>query len=271
MGRRPNRQRRQIRQPQTLQSAVLRLTGGRPFFIADRYTVDGGTGNVGSFVDLNDSTHTLAQAVGAAQVAVPAAHADFGGRLCGTFAGASYYVSSRAASTWNYLHNGTGMEVVCVFTPTGVGAVVTNVIWGTVNGGSVATQSGAGFSWYPNTGNALHGWFIANGTATQPIFQITGANQFAVNTPTYSDISYIEAGAPNEFIGRCKSTALSSLNTASAPSAVDPQHTLYLGGNSAGAELGNFRWRMLAFFPQLTADQRALVQQYIRADSGIAP
>jgi hypothetical protein len=87
-------------------------------FTADYYAIDGVSGKVASFIDWSDPTHTLAQATSANQVALPAAHADYPGRLCATFTGVERYASNRAGATWNYLSNGMSMSVHAVCTPT---------------------------------------------------------------------------------------------------------------------------------------------------------
>lgn len=97
---------------------ILVLAATRPVFTADYYAVDGVTGKVASFIDWNDATHLLAQSSSLLQVALPAAHADYAGKLCATFTGAERYVSNRAGASWNYLSNGTSMSVHAVCTPT---------------------------------------------------------------------------------------------------------------------------------------------------------
>lgn len=241
-------------------AGVLALAAGRPVFTADYYAVDSLSGKVSALIDWNDPTHTLAQGNGANQCALPAAHADFAGRLCLTFASAApnHYLSNRSGVV-NYMHDGTGGELFLTNTPTAGG---TSVPAGSRN------ASGRGFS-LVRLGGTPRADFYALTTANAFVIQVTGANpSWAVDVPTYIHAAYETASTPDATL-RQRSTSIGTANQAIAPESGNSSQNLRLGTD--GTNHASMRWRSLAFFPALTASQRALVQQYIQQDTGITP
>jgi hypothetical protein len=235
--------------------AILALCVGRPAFTADAYAVDGVTGKVASFIDRNDPTHTLAQAVSARQVVLPVAHADFGGKLCANFTGAEWYQSSRAATAWNFLLDGTGAEWLHSMTHTS--STGTQVYWSTGNSAnfnSAIYLSSPTLFWeqYANPTQV----FSRTRTAT------------AVGTPTYYTGFYVEGASPETSL-RVKAGTADTGATAIAPTA-PPSASLVLGANALGAQRGIMRWRELLFFPILTPTQRSLLAAYELSAHGIS-
>lgn len=96
--------------PSSLLGALLQLSMQRPIFTADYYAIDTGTGKVGSFIDWNNPTHVIAQGSGTNQVAIPAAHADFGNKLCITSTSTlQFYQSNQSAASFSYGSDGSGI------------------------------------------------------------------------------------------------------------------------------------------------------------------
>lgn len=238
------------------------MAAGRPVFTADYYAVDGASGKVSAFVDWNDPTHTLAQATSANQVAIPAAHADFAGKLCANFTGSERYQSNK--DVWKPMHDGTGSTCCCVFTATSVSGFGTWCATTTVGGGP--TQLGFVLGRSATDGR----WQVGNGTST--VFQTSPADGYVVDIPTYRDVSYSEtAGTKRTY--RVKGTITSSGGTSAAPSSSNPVGRLMLAASTAGTSAAAMRWRSLVFLPfqDTGAAGRTLVQQWIQQDTGIGP
>lgn len=242
---------------------VLAAFAGGSVFTADRYTVDGGSGKVAAFVDWLDGTHTLAQA-GANQCVVPAASAIFAGRKCAVFGASEYYDSSRASSTWKYLHDGTGCSVVHVYAPS------TNVV---TTRCSLATRSlagGAGDIGFSLSRIAGPDWAVTVRNAGAVIVNIAAGTP-AVDTAVYLDFFYKESEAPDEYVLREKGTSVANGNSGGVPSSANPAGTLRLGGTTAASVLDLSRWAATLIAPRvLTANQRATVQRWILQTYGVA-
>jgi hypothetical protein len=226
----------------------------------DRYNVDGVSGKLGSLIGWKDATHLLAQATSANQVAVPATHSDFAGRACGTFSGAEYYVSNKAASARNNAHNGTGEEWVLVFTPTTIGAdhrPLATRTTGVTIGTTMALASG------------VPTMFVSNGAAI--FMNFGGGGALSANVPIYMSISYVEGRSPDEAVIFRKGTQVAQATNATAPTASDAAFALSLGATAAGGQglVGRIAAAML--FQPLNANTRALMQTWIRIAFGLAP
>lgn len=265
MGRRNSRPSRRQNGPYTDAArrawlAVLAASAGKPVFTADRYIEDPGhLGFVLSFVDWNDPTHVLTQATAAQQVPLPAPHADFGGRLCATFASPMNYVSSRAAAAFQFMHDGTGMSLFQAFTPTDVTGLHSLAC-------TTSTAGIRGLSYYSNA-TTMRSSVEKTGASVYPDSSV-GA--IAIGTPTYREISHGTGRSP-QYDLRAKGTTVSSGAYASAAEAGDSQHTLRLASNSGPSLLFVGRWRDLILTPGVSAAQRAAIQSYYQMAYGIAP
>jgi hypothetical protein len=257
------RERRGRRTPSTRAVArtpfqqVLALAAGRPVFTADYYAVDGVSGKVASFIDWNDPSHTLAQATSANQVALPAAHADFGGKLCATFTGVERYPSVRTAGQFSYISDGTGFESFDVVTFTSFPAQ--QCTWGAqVFPGCQHAVSAAG------------GYVAGVYNASAQVVATTSGGTVSAGVPTYLNLSHGTAKSP-QWEKRVKGTVGASGAYVNPPSGA-PANSLVLGSLlSGGSQPAFMRFRSLMFFPVLSTSQRTQVQQYIQADTGIAP
>jgi hypothetical protein len=245
--------------PPSLFAQVLALAAGRPVFTADNYTVDGVTGEVANWIDHSDPTHLLEQSIDLRQVLVPAPHADFGGAACASFDAVhpGLYVSNRPASAFRFCHDGTGVSWYCTLTALEATWTASRFVWGTINGG------GTNFALLLG-GNAASGfrYEISNGAV---IYNPTAA---AGTTPNYVSGHYALTETP-DVLYQLRTATVNNSNVTGVPSAGDPSSTLLLGANPGFGNLGRFRWRNLMFFPLLTAPQRAVVEAYIAADTGL--
>lgn len=254
MSRRIGRSRRLTVAPRVSFSTILALASGKFAFTADRYTP--AASNAGDFVDWLDGSHKIVQATGGSQVAAPTTHSDFAGNLCATFTGAQYYVSNRAASAFKFMHDGTGCEVLLVYT-------LTN---GATTARMVSTQTTTTVGMRLHTSGANGRAYVHNGTIG--IIDQTAA--IAAGTPTYLMHSYSESQSPKSVL-RLKSSTAASGAPSGAPSVSDPTSTLALGGSAAGIELAQMRWAALIAFSPLDASSRNIVQRWVRQTYSIQP
>lgn len=239
--------------------AVLVLAAGRPIFTADFFVIDGVSGEVRSWVDQSDPTHVLDQALSARQIPLPAAHADFGEALCGTFNDSGLYVSNRAASQFIYCHDGTGVSSYTTFAPTEAPFTASRFIWGTIGaGGPFALLLGG-------NGTSAVRMEISNGAVIyNPGAAVTD------EVATYLSYHFATSQSPDVLYQKQGATVDNS-DVTGAPSGSDPTGTLILGANAGFGNLGRFRWRNLMFFPLLDGAGRAIVESYIQTDTGITP
>lgn len=233
------------------------------WFDASYYVVDGVSGKVSDFVDYVDPSHTLRQATSANQVAAPSADAALANALTATFSGSQWYTSTRSASSWTYLHDGTGFEATTVLTPTSTPAL--QAVWATRTGGGVVVGCQHYFA-----GTTLS-MAVGNGTAN--IFgpnPTTSAGQVSAGSSTYFTASYSEGSSPEGSI-RKNGTVVASGASLAAPSASAAASTLRFGAFSDGSPL-NARVRSKCFFRRvLSAAHRTIVQQWIQRETGLSP
>lgn len=259
----------------SLEAQVAAIMSGGSWFDADRYTVDGGTSKVGAFVDRMDSSHTLAQASGTFQVALPSPDPAFGGFNSALFA-AHYYDSSRPASAWKHLHDGTGCDVICVFAPTTAATV--NCMVATVAATSASDNSGIGFVLdFYNTGSSGQEFYIANGLGggggSMPVTIAGVGSTRTVGLPSYAEASYKENASP-EYASYNESTLIQSGTTTNTPSSSNPTGTLRLGASRAGIDGFHARmnWRELFLSAPgkvFSSGERAIIRQYIAQKYGM--
>jgi hypothetical protein len=242
--------------PPSLFEQVLALSAGRPVFTADKYALDGVSGRVRSWIDWNNPAHVLDQATSAAQVPVPAPHADFGGAVCAAHAGLPPYEGNLPGAA-DFMHDGTGGACVMVFTPTGATDAVL-----------VATrENGRGFMIVRFSGPVLRS-YVTTATDALVINASTPGGTTPIDAPTYIDFSFALSAAPDSTT-RVKGAALVTQDAALAPEAGASARRILLGGFPGGF-FTNMRWTALLFFPPLTPAQRTIVQDWIEAAYGLA-
>lgn len=253
-----------------LLSKVRTILAGGAFFTAENYTVDGVSGKVASFVDWLDPTHTLAQSTSGDQVVVPTANSVLGNQLTAAFTGTQYYASSRAASAWKYLHDGTGFDMIAVFDPRGT--LLANTPYIVASTHTYSTNvNGNSLLWRTANPTPGIGMRCKNGTGAVIDAQ---SNTLAVSFTaigTYLEWSYLEGGSP-EYTLREKSNLETSGNSAAAPDSGNPQGTLTLASDSS-AEGSNaiMNWAALLVAPRVfTATERSVIQSWILQRYGVA-
>lgn len=206
-------------------------------------------------VDYRDPTHLLA--LGAGSLSAPAADALFGGAKSLIYTGTQSSVSTRAPSTWKYLHTGAGSTVFFVWAPTAVTA--TSVPWGDnvgVSNGAV-TSTTSGVHSYAITGNA---GVVANGAGVSPV---------VVNTAYAYEYRFATANTPNWEMLRSGVSQVSGANSFT-PSTADPTGTLTIGSGIGGTLFCSMRFRAIYLFQRLlSTPDRATVRAFITAQTGL--
>lgn len=223
----------------------------------DTSNVTGGT----TLVDRVNASRTFA--VTAGTITPTSSDANYGGKPSFPFTGTQQMDSNQASAYWKALHDGTGATLVMVYTPTNPDS----------NDRYLLTTSDAnttlvGFTFLGRGPAAnFYGWYINNasgGFAANP----DPAMGLTAGTPLYADFQ-VASGA-NQAVLRAKGTT-SYTGTLSAPSSANPHRTLRIGSNNLG-NFGHFTFRALYYWQRvLTASERALAQEFIRYDTGIAP
>lgn len=265
LGARPSR--RQSNALGGLASQVRALSRGLPQFFASRYTVDGVSGKTASFIDANDPTHSLLQSVALGQVAIPAAHADFAGKLCATTTGVETYQSNRSTAFWDRVARGADVETFRVFTPlAGAGTRVLDITTGT------GTSPGHQFYWDPaaNVTASLN----RSGGGSQDVMTPQTIGATGVDVPTYASLRFRNPGDANQFECRRKSALSASGAYANPPSILGVSGlplTLFANAYPVAALGAVCRWSWWGMFPALSSSQRAIVQLWIQSEFGIAP
>lgn len=247
--------------------ALFRDDGGTAkdsWFDADK--VNPTSDKIYSFEDHIDASHSLVQSTASAQVALPTADAALNGAKSAPFLTTSQnrYVSTRPASAWAYLSNGTGVTIYLTFVPTSVSVTGFPICTRTLTGTS--TDTGAHMA---VINAAVHTGCTAGGGVVFTSGGGTGG-AFAIGTPTYVSSRYLEGAMP-EWILAQRGAVMSSGNSSIAPSASAPGTTLSVGASFSGGAPAPMRFRALYLFRRvLSAAEDAIVKQYIAVDTGIA-
>jgi hypothetical protein len=241
------------------QRFMLLFAGGGTLIEADRYTESGG--NVVAFQDYMDPTHEFA--VDAGTLPAPTADAALSNALSATFS-AHRVRSSRAASAWRYLHDGTGCEAYMVAVPTNVSAG--QRVWFATNP-NTALAGDTGAEIFSSTDAAVLG--LANNGAYPVAFSLGG--QLVAGTATVLGYSSATSQTPDAILRRRSATIVSG-NYGSAVAAGDPTATLGIGADTSGGRFGAFRFAGFYAAPRIfSAAERALFFERIQAKYGIAP
>ncbi len=230
--------------------ALPYLTGDMHFSATSVTTTGAETA---SMIDLRDATNTLVPESAALRPAAPAADSAIGNALSMAFVNDTM-VSTKAASFWNHIHDGTGYESFMVFTPTNVAAIQS---W-MYDGGTSGIDHGT------DGPNFYHGIFDASSAA---VVYLSLAHGLVVGTPTYINHSYSSAAG---WAFRRKGTSLGSGAQSGTPSSAAASATMKLG--SDGGNRAQFRlacW--LVYKRVLSAGDRTTTQSWIQTTYGIAP
>jgi hypothetical protein len=241
------------------QVAAITVAGVDSRFNTRNYTSSGG--NVVSWVDYADASHVLTQPTAGLRVPVPTTSAALLGANAATFS-THWYESNRAASTWRFLHDGTGCEAYAVFVPTTV-AAGQRVVWATNTNTAAPGDTGAELFW-----SATAAVFaIANNGAYPVAFSPAGS----IAAGSARAISYQSGTVRTPDAAMSSATALLTQGDyGSAVAAGDPTSTLRLGADPAGARFGVMQWAELFTFQRvLQASERASLMSYFRFEYGI--
>jgi hypothetical protein len=229
----------------------LPFSAGDMHFSATNVTTTGA--ETASMIDLRDATNTLVPETTALRPAAPASDAAISGQLSIAFVNDTL-VSTKPASFWTFIHDGSGYESFMVFTPTNIAAVQS---WMYDAGTSGIDHGTDGTKFYHAIMNA----------AGATVAFVNVAHGLVVGTPTYVNHSY-SSGAGYAF--RRKSTSLASGAQATAPSSVAAAATMKLGSDGGNrAQIRLAAW--IVFKRVLSASDRTTVQSWIQATYGIAP
>jgi hypothetical protein len=226
-------------------------SGYQPTLIrASDVAIDGGTTKVQDFVDYFDRAHFIRQTTGASQFAAPAADAAIGGRMsCAAASTSITGLSTRALSTWRYLHDGLGCRFFCVYVPTDLTGV--RAVASTTNASGAAGDTG--FLLYTN--GAQYRLLVQNNGVS--VRSLAGGVP-VLSAPTIVGYSYATADNPDVQL-REKSVVVASGDQAISPSVGDPQAVLSIGG---------FIGRLVeawAIPGSLSAAEEALFANYFRS------
>lgn len=228
---------------------VLSVFAGGSVFTASRYTVDGVSGKVASYTDWLDGAHTIAQATAANQHAVPAADATLGGNLVATIPNTTaIYTSSRAASAWRYVHDGTGVSEFHVFYVVSA----TTSYYATTEGGGAGVGGGLGVTTGPVV---LIRWRTTAGAGL--ISQSLGA--LALNAWGTWRFTYLNGGSP-EWALYTNGALGGSGSDGSTPNSGDPNSTMQLFRGTPA----NTKWFFSGFAPRVfNASDVAMINRYM--------
>jgi hypothetical protein len=256
----------------SLFQTVLSILSGGSVFTADKVTLDGTTGKMTSWVDWLDETHTLTQGTDALRSAAPGVDANLNGAKSVAFTGAQYYSSSRAASTWGYLHKGAGAFKLIVWVPdTNGGSAALNTLFGTYRGQDSGTVSGINVLYTTTTATGTLQVAVARASGTRTIDQTALVTQFSQNVPATMRMDYLEGASP-EYTIRKLGVSIASGASGAAPSATDPQSTLVVGANPVSFDRKlTGRIAFMAFAPKVpTAGETQTIVDYIQQVYGVA-
>ena len=244
----------------SLFEAILRNAAGKPVFTADYYAVDGVTGKVAAFIDWNDSSHTLAQSTSALQVNLPTVDSRFAGALTITATQANTrYVSSRAASSWRFLHDGTGCSVVHACTVKNSGAVQ---VLGANCRNNVA---GIGYNGY-HPSSSSEPKVVTRTSAGGVLFSFGLGVQTVFDTALWHQHDFSGTDASIYSRGRRATSAVSG-----TPSSADGDRTFsLLNGDTSVSDFTYYgAVAFAAYLTYQTPDQRYVIARFMRERYGI--
>lgn len=138
----------------------------------------------------------------------------------------NFFQSDDAASTWRFLHDGTGMFVwvVCKIDSGGTGVLDSLIT--TTNGANTGLRFSVNYTDGETTA------LIHNGTGTIASPNSDGGTNDVVQSLA---CSYVESGSPTEVIPYVNDAADTGADTSGAPAAGDPFGTMHIGARPGGA------------------------------------
>jgi hypothetical protein len=244
-------------------------------FDGDYYAVDGVSGTTQSLIDRIDNTHTLTQGTSANQCAISSADAALKNSRSLTFAATEYYVSSRAASLWRYMHgdSSTPCTAVIVFVPTTDGAsVATSTVFATVRQQDSASATGAFTTFATTTTTGEFNYRVTRSTATFTLNITVSGAPFSQGTGYSLRFRYAEGAGSPEYSAYKSGVSLSAGDSILAPATSSPASALVFGANAVTFDrrLAG-RIAFAGFAPKdFSASEVSLVSAYLVAKYGVA-
>jgi hypothetical protein len=236
---------------------MLAAFAGGSVFTASKVTI--ASSNTSTLVDWLDETHALAQATN--RVPTPVPDAAFRGFPSLRFTASNQnYDSSRAAATWNRLHDGSGGGWAAVMVVEAMSAP--GRAWYVIDTGGATAARGA--SGYP---------FVDAGpvTKTRQIIRNDAANILSLTSPVGAWVEgtafviragYTEGASPEATLDQ-NGVSQATGNTTGAPSASDATRTLRLNGSMTAGDI--YRLAALVIPPAAwTAAQIAALNRWVK-------
>lgn len=175
-------------------------------------------------------------------------------------------VSTAAASSWAFLHNGGGCEVYIV----AVSRASTSALRFWLSTATTATtDTGVSFgNWGPATN--LAGLYVVDGDGVNRTITSEPSTTSSIqDLPTIYAYSYQESVTP-EYTHRRNGVTLATGSSISAPSAGAPTSTLVIGCSGASANFGHVDIAKIVIYNKvLSAASRQLNAAYFKAKYGI--
>lgn len=176
----------------------------------------GGLANNARSIDAN---HAFSQATSGNQVPAVATSATWNNQLVASFSAAQFYDSTLTASSWIFMHDGSGSGALHVYRTSTTG--VDQVIHSTTN---VSTANGSIF-------NA-----VASGSI---IFQVVKTSGFilnrtiaAANTSATFALCTLRTASTPDYSAYIKTTLADSADVTATPTALAPPGTMRIGGQA---------------------------------------
>lgn len=211
-----------------------------------------------------DPAHTFVQASAPNQCSSPTSPAAWNGKPVLTFAAGAgnRYTSNISGASWNFGHNGTGMEAVVVCSMTSLS---------TLSALLATTDSGIlhGFQMYVTATSGVTNAGVYRVSST--VVNTTPAGgAIAVSTPTYVSLAHATASNP-DWAKRVKGAAPVTGAYVGPAGAGDAQAPLTIGAlNTAGLFPANMQLADVLIMNRDDATLRTAYQRYIFLRYGIA-
>jgi hypothetical protein len=177
---------------------------------------------------------------------------------------ATRYASSRAASAFKFMHDGTGMTIYMVGGFTFGSAAVMAAT-------SSSTGTAVGFDCYLASAAAIDSRVFPLSPSPVISGTLTTSGWSNNGTATYYSLRHSSASSPNAEVRR-KSASVGTTNYANAPSSANPTATLTIGAHNAATFPITMRFRRMSVFRRvLNAAESSVYEQFTQQDTGITP
>jgi hypothetical protein len=221
-----------------------------------------------TWVDKTGNGHDLVQSTGANQPGVISAVPELGFRPAMRFDGSNdYFVSGEAASTWTFLHDGTGCDIFIIMAHRRTSATAIPVL-STGDGGVAANGAGLFLSGQ-SVGSIVNLAILGNG-AGRLINDQTSVGTIWTE-PQLREFYYLEGRPTNEWANLKSKNASNTGNTGNvaSPYTGAPAATLNIGRNHTGATYYQGDVAEVVIFNRvLSSDERTQMRDYFHGRYG---